>query len=107
MALVLKCKGQALVMIRNATSNNGLEAWRVLNSYYDPGSKGRQRGRMRQLLQPQKPNDVASTREAIECWEKNIRDYETRFNKAFDEDVKIDVIVDLVGALERPTALPP
>ncbi len=95
MVLALMCRGQALVMIRSVTGNDGLETWRVLNAYYDTSSKGRQRARMRQLLQPQKPDDVASTREAIERWEKDIRDYETRFNKTFDEDVKIVVTVDL------------
>ena len=41
LALVLMCKGQALTMIRNVTGNNGLEAWRTLSAYDDPGSKGR------------------------------------------------------------------
>ncbi len=52
LALVLMRKGQALVMIRNMTGNSGLEAWHVLNAFYDPGSKGRQRVCMRQLVQP-------------------------------------------------------
>ncbi len=68
--------------------NNGLEACRILNAFYDPGSKGRQRVRIRQLLQPAKAIDVAGTREAVERWEKDVRDYETKFSKAFDEDVK-------------------
>ena len=74
LALVRMCKGQALKMIRNVSGNNGLEAWRILNAYYDPGSKGRQRVRMRQLLQPQKPIDISGTREAVERWEKDVRD---------------------------------
>ncbi len=59
-----------------------------------PGSKGRQRMRMRQLLQPQKPTDIAGTREAVERWMNDVRDYETRFANAFDEDVKIGVIIE-------------
>ncbi len=66
LALVLMCKSQALVMFRKATSNNGLETWRVLNSYCDPGSKGRQRVRMNQLFQPQKFSLVVGTGEAVE-----------------------------------------
>ena len=38
---------------------------------------------MRQLLQPLKPTDVAGTREAVERWEKDVRDYETKSAKAF------------------------
>ena len=95
LALALLCKGPPLVMVRNVANNNGLEAWRVLNAHYDPGSKGRQRVRMRQLLQPQKPNDISGTRESIEKWERDVRDYETRFQKSFDEDVKIGVVIDM------------
>ncbi len=32
LALVLMCKGQALVMIRNVAGNNGFKAWRMLNA---------------------------------------------------------------------------
>ncbi len=41
MALVLMCKGHAFTMIRSMAGNNGIEAWRILNAFYDPGSKGR------------------------------------------------------------------
>ena len=74
LALVLMCKNQALTLIRNVGGNNGLEAWRILNAHYDPGSKGRQRVRMRQLLQPTKPTDVSNTRDAIERWEHDVRE---------------------------------
>ncbi len=51
--------------------------------------------RMHQLLQPLKANDVAGTREAVERWERDVREYEVKFAKPFDEDVKIGVILDL------------
>ena len=42
-----------------------------------------------------KPTDGAGTREVVERWKKDVRDYETKFAKAPDEDVKIGVILDL------------
>ena len=78
--LAMLCKGAALTTIKNVTGNNGLDAWRALCALYDPGSRGRQRVRMQQLLQPRKPEQVAQTVEAVERWEYDIREYETKFN---------------------------
>ena len=71
------CKGAALTTVKNVSGNNGLRAWRALCALYDPGSRGRQRVRMQQLLQPKKPEHVAQTVEAVERWEYDIREYET------------------------------
>jgi hypothetical protein len=43
---------------------------------------------MQQLLQPRKPEQVAQTVEAIERWEYDIRECETKFGKQLDDDVK-------------------
>ena len=91
--LAMLCKGAALTTVKNVTGNNGLDAWRALCALYDPGSRGRQRVRMQQLLQPKKPEQVAQTVEAVERWECNIRGYETKFSKQLDDDVKIGVIL--------------
>ncbi len=87
------CKGAALTTVKNVTGNNGLDAWRALCALYDPGSRGRQRVRMQQLLQPKRPEQVAQTVEAVERWGYDIREYETKFNKQLDDDVKIGVIL--------------
>jgi hypothetical protein len=94
--LAMLCKGAALTTVKNVTGNNGLDAWRALCALYDPGSRGRQRVRMQQLLQPKKPEQVAQTVEAVERWEYDIREYETKFNKQLDDDVKIGVILAML-----------
>ena len=55
---------------------------------------------MQQLLQPKRPEHVSQTVEAVERWEYDIREYETKFNKEMDDDVKIGVILAMV-----PTAV--
>ena len=89
LALALLCKESALVTVKNTEVNNGLEAWRGLNATYDSNNKGRQRVRMQYLLQPKRAESILQTSE-VEC---DVREFEQRFGKTFDEDVKIGVIL--------------
>ena len=95
LALALLCRGSALVTVKNTEVNNGLEAWRGLNATYDSNSKGRQRVRMQYLLQPKRAESILQTTETVERWECDVREYEQRFGKTLDEDVKIGVIFAL------------
>ena len=88
------CKGGALVTVKN-TEVNGLEAWRGLKATYDSNNKGRQRVRMKYLLQPKRAESILQKTETVERWECDVRDYEQRFGKMLDEDVKIGVILAL------------
>ena len=103
--LAMLCKGAALTTVKNVTGSNGLDAWRALCALYDPGSRGRQRVRMQQLLQPRKPEQVAQAVEAVERWKYDIREYETKFNKQLDDDVKIGDILAM-SPLCRAEPLP-
>ena len=80
-----------MVTVKNTEVNNGLEAWRGLNATYDSNNKGRQRVR----LQPKRAESILQTTEAVERWECDVREYEQRFGKTLDEDVKIGVILAL------------
>ena len=88
LALALLCKESALVTVKNTEVNNGLEAWRGLNATYDSNNKGCQRVRMQYLSQPKRA-------EVVERWECDVREFEQRFGKTFDEDVKTGVILAL------------
>ena len=81
--------------MKNTDVNNGLEAWRGLNATYDSNNKGRQRVRTQYLLQPKRGESILQTTEAVERWECDAREYEQRFGKTWDEDVKIGVILAL------------
>ena len=77
---------------KNTKVNNGLEAWRVLNVTYDSNITGRQQIQMQCFLQRKRPESIAQTTEAVEIWDRDVREYEQRFGKVLDEDVKIGVI---------------
>ena len=81
--------------LKNTRVNNGLEAWQGLNATYDSNNKGHQRVRMQFLLQPKRAESILQTTEAVERWECDVREYEQRFGKTLDEDVKIGVILAL------------
>ena len=85
----------ALVTVKNTKVNNELEAWRGSNATYDSNNNGRQRVRMQYLLQPKRDESIPQTTEAVERWECDVREYEQRFGKTLDEDVKIGVILPL------------
>ena len=95
LALELLCKGNASVTVKNTEVNNELEAWRRLNATYDSNNKGRQRVRMQYLLQPKRAESILPTTEGVERWECHVREYEQRFGKTLDEDVKIGFILAL------------
>ena len=61
-------------------------------------TKGRQRVRLQYLLQPKSAESILQTTEAIERWEGDMREYEQRFGKTLDEDVKISVLLALAPA---------
>ena len=52
--------------------------------------------RMEYLLQPKRSDAVGRTTETVKRWVCDVRDYEQRFGKAIDEDVKIGVTLALV-----------
>eukprot|EP00971_Amphidinium_carterae_P255452 5071185-Amphidinium_carterae.1 len=51
--------------------------------------------RMDRLLRPTPAERLEQCLRVIETWEKDIREYETRFNKVFDVDVKAATLVHL------------
>ena len=95
LSLALLCKESALVSVKNTDVNKGREAWRGLNAAYDSNNKGSQRVRMQYFLQPKRSESILQTTEAGERWGCDLREYEQRFGKTLDEDVKIGVIIAL------------
>ena len=95
LGLALLCKGSAPVTVKNRAVNNGLEAWRGLNAAYDSDKIGRQRVWLQYLLQPKRSESIQQTTEAVERWERDVRQYEQRFGKTLDEDVKIGTTLAL------------
>ena len=87
-----------MVTVKNTEVNNGFDAWRGLNATYDSNRKGRQRVRMQYLLQPTRVESILQTTEAVERWECDVREYEQRFGKTLDEDVKIRCHICVVSA---------
>ena len=96
LALALLCKGSALVTVKNTKVNNGLQAWRGLNATYDSNNKGRQTSADAVLVTwPKRSESILQTTEAVERWECDVREYEKRFGKTLNEDVKMGVILAL------------
>ena len=54
---------------------------------------------MQYLLQPKRSGAVAQPIETVERWECDMREYQRRYGKALDEDVKI-------GVIHRPPSAP-
>ena len=94
-ALALKAnKGEAATRIRQAGSGNGLEAWRLLMKFYEPKSRGRQREVFLKICRPTMDKN-RSLLNNIESWEQDVRDYEKRFTKKVDEDLRVSVLLEM------------
>ena len=61
-------------IVVGAGAGNGLETWRRLHRRYDPGTVGRSRGMLRDILNPGKSN-VENLRHNVEKLEEKIRRY--------------------------------
>ena len=66
-----------------------------LNATCDSNNKGRQRVRMQYLLQPKRAESILQTTATVERLECDVREYEQRFGKTLDEDVKMGVTLAL------------
>ena len=94
-ALALKAnKGEAATRIRQAGAGNGLEAWKLLMQYYEPKSRGRQREVFLRISRP-KVDKNRSLLNNIESWEQDVRDYEKRFEKKVDQDLRVSVLLEM------------
>eukprot|EP00971_Amphidinium_carterae_P341690 6480629-Amphidinium_carterae.1 len=79
----------------NTADNNGLEAWRVLKKFYEPTNRASMRLRMDQLLRPRIPDKLEHVINAIETWEREVREYEKRHQKTLDDDVKLATMLGM------------
>eukprot|EP00971_Amphidinium_carterae_P337071 6473720-Amphidinium_carterae.1 len=86
---------EAMVKLMNIQGYNGLEGWRTLKRHYEPMTRGNMRLRMDRLLRPAPADKLENVMKVIELWEKEVREYEQRYNKTFDVDVKTATLVHL------------
>eukprot|EP00971_Amphidinium_carterae_P203279 4034035-Amphidinium_carterae.1 len=93
LSLQVADNSEAMVKLMNIADQNGLEAWRVLKRHYEPMTLGNMRLRMDKLLRPKAPERMDQILAAIEGWEKEVREYEMRYSKSVDADVKIATLV--------------
>ena len=101
-ALALKAnKGEAATRIRQAGSGNGLEAWKLLIQYYETRSRGRQREVYLKISRPTMDKNK-SLLNNLESWEQEVREYEKRFGKTVDEDMRVAVLLEMIpGSLKE------
>ena len=94
-ALVTKANaGEAATKIRAAGEGMGLEAWRMIVEYYEPRTRGRQREVFKKINRPTLDRSK-SLLNNIESWEQSVRDYEKRFSKVVDEDLRVSVLLEM------------
>ena len=101
------CEKEAFTIVRSAGKNMGLEAWRKLVRRYDPSTGGRRRAMLKHILNPPKCGRVEDLSMALETWEEQLRQYESRkradgTRHQVDEEIKIAILEHLCPAeIER------
>jgi len=73
-AMMALTSNEPFDIVLGAGVGNGLEAWRRLHRRYDPGTAGRSRGLLREILNPGK-SSIDALRHNIEKLEEKIRRY--------------------------------
>ena len=70
-ALVSLCRDEALTVVKNSGKRQGLNAWRRLNSEYEPNNPQANLRLLKRILQPAgAPVSLDALRQAIESWER-------------------------------------
>ena len=76
-ALAQLTEGESNDIVRNVSTANGLEAWRVLSKEYDPAGSGRKRTVLSHILRPGS-FELTDLKSAIAGWETQIRTYDRK-----------------------------
>ena len=93
-------EGEAFNLASNTTAGKGLEAFRKLCHRFNPKTAGRRTNIIASLTNPPqvKLDDLGS---ALEIWEEQVRQYESRRGRngeemKLDDDIKIGAIMQMV-----------
>ena len=94
---------EAYTIVRAAGKTNGLEAWGRLCKRYDPSTGGRRRALLRSVLNPSRVNKMEELSAAVESWEEQVRQYETRrkldgTRPTLDEDIRVAILEKICPA---------
>ena len=77
-ALVSKCSGEALNVIRGGPEGCGFEAWVRLHRKYSPKTFARQARLTTHVVAPPRAKDLASVETAVSQWEMQTRSFRRR-----------------------------
>ena len=91
--LVMLCRGAALERIKNTEENNGLEVWRKFCAEWEPRTAGRFRGMLSGILAPDLSGDLG---EAMEVWERAIREYEHQSGEKVSDNIKVGIVLQRI-----------
>ena len=72
MALASLLDGEALTLVINTRSDDGLEAWRRVNKRFDPVGPGRKRASLNKILSPG-ASKIHELMQALETWKDQVQ----------------------------------
>ena len=97
-ALAQLTEGESNDIIRNVSSANGFEGWRILSKQYDPAGSGRKRIVLSHILRPGS-YELNELKSAIAKWETQIRTYDRKQTATGDsviqDDIKSSILLDM------------
>ena len=90
--LSLLTDGEALDIVRNSPTNNGLEVWRRMVMRWEPKVPSRFRGMLQGVLFP-RWDSSGDTMQLITAWEKSVQDYEVQSQDKVSDAIKMGVLL--------------
>ena len=94
MALASLCDGEALTLVINTRSDDGLEAWRRITKRFDPVGPGRKRASLNKILSPGACK-IHELMQHLETWKDQVQKYESRNKSKLQDDIKASVITEM------------
>ena len=94
--LFLKTSGTANKIVNNGTLGEGVNAWRRLIHYYDPKLMAKSQYYLRLSLKIGRAKSVKDTKSKLQAFEECVRDYEEAKGKDYDDELKVNRLLDIV-----------
>ena len=91
--LSLLTDGEALDIVQNSPTNNGMEVWRRMVSRWEPRVPSRFRGMLQAVLFPKWDIPGADVTQLLTAWEKQVQDYEQQSGDDISDAIKLGVVL--------------
>ena len=90
-ALTLLCRGEALSIVQNSGPGEGFQAWKRLNTRYEPNNRTRVAGALLAILRFNFQGDIQAK---LELFERSINEWQHKAKETISDNLRIGILLN-------------